>query len=113
MPLIETGDNKGGRHRKAHSLQAKPSPRSLPEPRHAHEPRSVEEQAQRPIPAKLGHFCGYGTLSLLFYRAWFVSVSGFWKGSRRGLRLEAVGLAVSSTFIIACLDEWHQSFLAG
>ena len=62
---------------------------------------------------KLGHFCGYGTLSLLFYRAWFVSVSGFWKGSLRGLRLEAVGLAVSSTFVVACLDEWHQRFLVG
>ena len=29
----------------------------------------------------------------------------------RGLRLEAAGLAVSCTFVIACLDEWHQSFL--
>ncbi len=62
---------------------------------------------------KLGHFCGYGTLSVLFYRAWYTSLSAFWRGTMRGLRLEAAGLAVSCTFVIACLDEWHQSFLAG
>jgi VanZ family protein len=62
---------------------------------------------------KMGHLCGYGTLSLLFYRAWYVSLLGFWKGLVSRLRLEAAGLAVSCTFVIACLDEWHQSVLAG
>ena len=62
---------------------------------------------------KLGHFCGYGLLSVLFYRAWYVSVGLVWKGSRQGLRLEAVGLAVVCTFVVASLDEWHQRFLEG
>ena len=62
---------------------------------------------------KLGHFTGYGILSVLFYRAWYVTVGLFWKGSRSGLRLEAAGLAVFCTFLVASMDEWHQSFLAG
>ena|ERR1700734_3239603 len=62
---------------------------------------------------KLGHFSGYGILSVLFYRAWYVTVGLFWKGTRSGLRLEAAGLAVFCTFLVASMDEWHQSFLAG
>jgi VanZ family protein len=62
---------------------------------------------------KMGHFCGYGTLSLLFYRAWFTSLLGYWRGSLQSLRFESSGLAVVCTFVIACLDEWHQSMLAG
>jgi len=62
---------------------------------------------------KLGHFSGYGILSVLFYRAWYVTVDLFWKGTRSGLRLEAAGLAVFCTFLVASLDEWHQSFLEG
>jgi VanZ family protein len=62
---------------------------------------------------KLGHFSGYGILSMLFYRAWYASVGLFWKGSRSGLRLEAAGLAVFCTFLVASMDEWHQSFLEG
>ena len=62
---------------------------------------------------KLGHFTGYGILSVLFYRAWYVTVGLFWKGTRSGLRLEAAGLAVFCTFLVASMDEWHQSFLAG
>jgi VanZ family protein len=62
---------------------------------------------------KLGHFSGYGILSVLFYRAWYVTVGMFWKGTRSGLRLEAAGLAVFCTFLVASMDEWHQSFLAG
>jgi VanZ family protein len=38
-------------------------------------------------------------------------VGYFWKGTRSGLRLEAAGLAVFCTFLVASLDEWHQSFL--
>jgi VanZ family protein len=62
---------------------------------------------------KVGHFTGYGLLSVLFYRAWHASVDSFWKGSRKGLRLEAAALAVVCVFVVASLDEWHQSFLAG
>jgi VanZ family protein len=62
---------------------------------------------------KLGHFSGYGILSVLFYRAWYASVGLFWKGSRSGLRSEAAGLAVFCTFLVASMDEWHQSFLEG
>ena len=62
---------------------------------------------------KLGHFSGYGLLSVLFYRAWYANVGLFWKGLRQGLRFKAAGLAVFCTFLVASMDEWHQSFLAG
>jgi VanZ family protein len=62
---------------------------------------------------KMGHFCGYGVLSVLFYRAWYATVWRLWSGSLRGLRMEAAGLAMTCTVVIACADEWHQNFLAG
>lgn len=62
---------------------------------------------------KLGHFTGYGTLGLLFRRGWFASLRRRWAGTRGGLRAAAMTLAVVSTFLVASLDEWHQSFLVG
>ena len=62
---------------------------------------------------KLGHFCGYGVLSLLMRRGWYSSVRRSWEGSRNGLRATTAMLAVSSTLVVACLDEWHQSVLPG
>ncbi len=62
---------------------------------------------------KLGHFCGYGTLALLFRRAWFITLSRSWQGARSRLPFSAAALAVICTFAVACADELHQHFLAG
>jgi VanZ family protein len=62
---------------------------------------------------KLGHFCGYGTLGLLFYRAWLISLRRRWKGPRSRLPFSAAALAVLCTFAVACADELHQHFLEG
>jgi VanZ family protein len=62
---------------------------------------------------KLGHFTGYGLLSLLFRRAWLITFRRTWKGQRSRLPFSAAALAVGCTFAVACLDEWHQSFLPG
>jgi VanZ family protein len=62
---------------------------------------------------KFGHFCGYGTLSLLFRRGWCYSLGLKWKGSRSRLPFSATALAVICTFSVACLDELHQRFLPG
>lgn len=62
---------------------------------------------------KLGHFSGYGILALLFRRGWYATAPSFLAWSRGQLRLLAAGLAVWSTFGIACMDEWHQKFLPG
>lgn len=62
---------------------------------------------------KVGHFTGYGTLGLLFRRGWYASLRRRWQGTRGGLRVAAMALAVLSTFLVASLDEWHQAFLAG
>jgi VanZ family protein len=62
---------------------------------------------------KLGHFCGYGTLGVLFRRAWYVSLRRSWEGPRSRLPFSASALAVIFTFSVACLDEVHQRFLVG
>lgn len=62
---------------------------------------------------KLGHLCGYGLLSVFFYRAWFRSLCGVWRATVRQVKVESVRLAVACTFVVACMDEWHQSYLPG
>lgn len=62
---------------------------------------------------KLGHFCGYGILGLMFRRGWYRTAPLFLRWTRRQFRLFAAGAAVWSVFGVACLDEWHQSFLPG
>lgn len=62
---------------------------------------------------KLGHFCGYGMLGLLFRRAWLISLRRHWEGSRSRLPFFAAMLAVICTFAVACMDEVHQHFLPG
>jgi VanZ family protein len=62
---------------------------------------------------KLGHFCGYGTLGVLFRRAWYVTLRRSWEGPRSRLPFSASALAVICTFCVACADEVHQRFLVG
>ena len=53
---------------------------------------------------KTGHFLGYGTLGLLWLRAWWMTVP------RAKFLVEAI-LALLGTAVIASCDEFHQSFL--
>lgn len=53
---------------------------------------------------KSGHFLGYGTMGLLWLRAWWMSLP------RANFLLAAV-LAVFGTAVVASADEFHQSFL--
>jgi len=55
---------------------------------------------------KCGHFIGYGTLGVLWLRAWWMTLSlralEFWRSAVLGF----VGTA-----LVASCDEWHQTFL--
>ncbi len=62
---------------------------------------------------KVGHFLGYGTLSLLFRHGWYSSLRRSWQGSRSRLPFSAAALAVICTFGVASLDELHQRILLG
>lgn len=57
---------------------------------------------------KTGHFTGYGTLSLLFYRGWRCSSEIL---STYRHRLVDVIFSFACTFVVASADEYHQSFL--
>jgi len=62
---------------------------------------------------KAGHFAGYGTLALLFRRAWQSTLRRYSALARVRMVLSVSMLSVACTFAVACLDEWHQSFLPG
>jgi VanZ family protein len=62
---------------------------------------------------KTGHFFGYGVVGLIFRNAWYRSAKAFAWVVRSWLTPFAASLAVASTFLVACLDEWHQRFLPG
>lgn len=60
---------------------------------------------------KTGHLCGYGFVALTFLRAWLHTFSrrlglttGMW-------RLQSCAAAVGCTAVVACMDEWHQTFI--
>ncbi len=53
---------------------------------------------------KSGHFIGYGTMGVLWLRAWRMTLP------RAGFLLDAM-LALLGTAIVAGSDEFHQSFL--
>ena len=55
---------------------------------------------------KCGHFVGYFVLSLLLFRAWKATLSlpVLWA-------LRWSGIAFLMSAVVACLDEWHQTFL--
>jgi VanZ family protein len=62
---------------------------------------------------KLGHFCGYGTLGLLFGRAWLITMRRSRQGQRSRLAFTASVLGVLCTFTVASVDELHQRYLLG
>jgi len=60
---------------------------------------------------KTGHFIGYGTLCVLFLRAWLLTVAADRRLSDLSWRLTSWTRAILSTALVASCDEWHQSFL--
>jgi VanZ family protein len=60
---------------------------------------------------KSGHFLGYGTLCVLFLRAWLLTLAENPRLTERSWRLSAWARAILSTAFIASCDELHQSFL--
>lgn len=58
---------------------------------------------------KTGHFTGYGLFSLVCFRAFWKQFTGI--AVRMQRQLQAHGLALLFTFLVAGADEFHQSFL--
>jgi VanZ family protein len=56
---------------------------------------------------KMGHFIGYFMLSLLFFRAWRATLP--FPGLRWSIQWARI--AFFMTALVACLDEWHQTYL--
>jgi VanZ family protein len=59
---------------------------------------------------KTGHFLGYGIFSLVCFRAFWLSFQS--AASRLRRQMQAHGLAILATFLVASADEFHQSFLS-
>ena len=57
---------------------------------------------------KTGHVIGYAVLSLLFYRAWKVTIP---IPGNPGWSITWARIAFTMTALVASLDEWHQTFL--
>lgn len=58
---------------------------------------------------KIGHFVGYGLVSVAFFHGWKSSLKG--SSGKWPLWNRAAILAVFCTFLVACADETHQHFL--
>jgi VanZ family protein len=59
---------------------------------------------------KIGHFVGYGGVSVAFLYGWLRTLRRI-HGGYRPIWRRAASLAVACTLLIAILDEFHQSFL--
>jgi VanZ family protein len=57
---------------------------------------------------KSGHVVGYGTLSILLFRAWRATLP-----TPNHLRwtMRWANIAILGTALVASLDEWHQTFI--
>jgi VanZ family protein len=60
---------------------------------------------------KSGHFLGYGTLCVLFLRAWLLTFARDISLGNRAWLVRSWVFAVASTFVVASADEIHQTFL--
>ncbi|MGH9549879.1 MAG: VanZ family protein [Terriglobales bacterium] len=58
---------------------------------------------------KSGHFVGYFTLSWLLFRAWRDTLPF----SGRNWSIEWARISFFMAALVACLDEWHQTYLPG
>jgi VanZ family protein len=57
---------------------------------------------------KVGHFVGYFGLSLLLFNTWRVTLP-LRRAPRWSMRWAGIALFMSA--LVACLDEWHQTYL--
>jgi VanZ family protein len=63
---------------------------------------------------KIGHFCVYGTLSVLLFTAWRATLLPRLPGSRPPLWTpRLLLLALAGTVLVAAADEFHQTFVPG
>jgi VanZ family protein len=62
---------------------------------------------------KSGHFLGYGCLGTLAARAWAAQIRRRVPMTWTAVRLWGGALGVATVFLVACADEYHQSFLPG
>ena len=60
---------------------------------------------------KVGHFFGYGTIGLMFRRAWDNTLRAWMLSLSGNFALLSSILGIVSTFALASLDEWHQMYL--
>ena len=60
---------------------------------------------------KVGHFFAYGTVSVVYFRAWRMSFRLNRTYSSVTASLRAAAAALLSTLVLSGLDEFHQSFL--
>jgi VanZ family protein len=65
------------------------------------------------IMRKVGHFFGYGMIGVIFRNAWYTTARTLMALARQWTAAFAISLGVASTFIVACLDEWHQHYCPG
>jgi VanZ family protein len=57
---------------------------------------------------KSGHVVGYGTLSILLFRAWRATLPAL---NDAKWTFRWANIAILGTALVASLDEWHQSFI--
>ena len=57
---------------------------------------------------KTGHVIGYGTLSILLFRAWRATLPALTNGK---WKLRWASIAILGTALVASLDEWHQTYI--
>jgi VanZ family protein len=63
------------------------------------------------IMRKFGHFAGYAVLSLLFFRALVCNRTKSATSLMRNNYMQMAAFSIGFTFLVASLDEWHQSLL--
>jgi VanZ family protein len=57
---------------------------------------------------KSGHVVGYGTLSILLFRAWRATLPA---PNQLRWTMRWANIAILGTALVASLDEWHQTFI--
>ncbi len=57
---------------------------------------------------KSGHVFGYGTLSILLFRAWRATLPTL---NNVSWTFRWANISILGTALVASLDEWHQSFI--
>jgi hypothetical protein len=60
---------------------------------------------------KFGHFTGYGVICLIFYTCWTRTLLPHVEETFARLRRRRALGAIVSTFLLASLDEFHQTFI--